>query len=50
MPKIALFQDYLAQYGGAERVTEAIHHTLPEAVLHTTLSVPEKMSPYLRDA
>ena len=38
MPKIALFQDYLAQYGGAERVTEAIHQALPEADLHTTLS------------
>jgi glycosyltransferase involved in cell wall biosynthesis len=48
MPKIALFQDYLAQYGGAERVTEAIHQALPEADLHTTLSVPEKMSSYLR--
>ena len=48
MPKIALFQDYLAQYGGAERVTEAIHQALPEADLHTTLSVPDKMSPYLR--
>ncbi len=47
MSKIALFQDYLAQFGGAERVTEAIHQALPEADLHTTLSVPEKMSPYL---
>ncbi|HEX4029453.1 MAG TPA: glycosyltransferase [Terracidiphilus sp.] len=49
MPGIALFQDYLAQYGGAERVTEAIHQTLPNADLHTTLSVPEKMSDYLRN-
>ncbi len=48
MPRIALFQDYLAQHGGAERVTEAIHQTLPEADLYTTLSVPEKLSPYLR--
>ena len=47
MPKIAVFQDYLAQYGGAERVTQAIHQTLPDADLHTTLFVPEKMSPYL---
>jgi glycosyltransferase involved in cell wall biosynthesis len=47
MPKIALFQDYLAQHGGAERVTEAIHQALPEADLCTTLVVPEKMSPYL---
>jgi len=49
MPRIALFQDYLAQFGGAERVTEAIHRSLPEADLCTTLSVPEKMSPYLRN-
>lgn len=48
MPRIALFQDYLAQYGGAERVTEAIHRALPDADLHTTLSVPEKMSNYLQ--
>ncbi|MGB7264113.1 MAG: glycosyltransferase [Terracidiphilus sp.] len=48
MPRIALFQDYLAQYGGAERVTEALHQTLPNADLHTTLFVPEKMSPYLQ--
>jgi len=50
MPRIALFQDYLAQYGGAERVTEAIHQALPNADLHTTLFVPEKMSNYLREA
>jgi glycosyltransferase involved in cell wall biosynthesis len=48
MHRIALFQDYLAQNGGAERVTEAIHQALPEADLYTTLAVPERMSPYLR--
>jgi glycosyltransferase involved in cell wall biosynthesis len=48
MPRIALFQDYLAQNGGAERVTEAIHQALPEAELHTTMAVPERISPYLR--
>jgi glycosyltransferase involved in cell wall biosynthesis len=47
MPGIALFQDYLAQYGGAERVTEAIHQTLPAARLHTTMAVPERLSRYL---
>jgi glycosyltransferase involved in cell wall biosynthesis len=47
MPGIALFQDYLAQYGGAERVTEAIHQTLPAARLHTTMAVPERLSQYL---
>jgi glycosyltransferase involved in cell wall biosynthesis len=48
MPRIAIFQDYLAQNGGAERVTEAIHQTLPEADLHTTMAVPERLSPYLQ--
>lgn len=48
MSGIALFQDYLAQNGGAERVTEAIHRTLPDAELHTTMEVPERISPYLR--
>lgn len=48
MPRIAVFQDYLAQNGGAERVTEAIHRILPEADLYTTLAVPERLSPYLR--
>ncbi len=47
MSKIAIFQDYLAQHGGAERVTEAIHQALPEADLCTTLVVPEKLSSYL---
>ena len=50
MSKIALFQDYLAQMGGAERVTEALHQTLPEADLYTTFAIPEKLSPYLREA
>jgi len=49
MSKIALFQDYLAQHGGAERVTEAIHRALPGADLCTTMSVPEKLTPYLRE-
>jgi glycosyltransferase involved in cell wall biosynthesis len=49
MSKIALFQDYLAQMGGAERVTEALHQTLPEADLYTTFAIREKLSPYLRE-
>jgi glycosyltransferase involved in cell wall biosynthesis len=48
MHRVALFHDYLAQTGGAERVTEAIHQALPEADLYTTLAVPERISPYLR--
>lgn len=48
MHRIAVFHDYLAQNGGAERVTEAIHQALPEADLYSTLAVPERISPYLR--
>jgi glycosyltransferase involved in cell wall biosynthesis len=48
LAKIALFQDYLAQNGGAERVTEAIHQALPSADLCTTLVAPEKIPQYLR--
>jgi glycosyltransferase involved in cell wall biosynthesis len=50
MSRVAIFQDYLAQMGGAERVTEALHQALPEADLCTTFAVPESVSPYLRNA
>jgi glycosyltransferase involved in cell wall biosynthesis len=43
-------QDYLAQMGGAERVTEALLETLPDADLFTTFAVPERISPGLRNA
>jgi len=33
--KIALVHDYLAEYGGAERVVEAFHELWPEAPLYT---------------
>jgi glycosyltransferase involved in cell wall biosynthesis len=33
--KIALVHDYLAEYGGAERVVEAFHEMWPEAPLYT---------------
>jgi glycosyltransferase involved in cell wall biosynthesis len=49
-PRIAVFHDNLAQMGGAERVTEALHKAFPGAALYTTLSVPERLSPYLRAA
>ncbi|MBW4028583.1 MAG: glycosyltransferase family 4 protein [Acidobacteria bacterium] len=50
MSRIAIFQDYLAQMGGAERVTEALLDALPDADLCTTFAVPERISPRLRDA
>ena len=33
--RIALVHDYLAEYGGAERVVEALHEIWPEAPLYT---------------
>ncbi len=34
--KIALVHDYLIDYGGAERVVEALHEVFPEAPLYTS--------------
>jgi len=33
--KVALVHDYLAEYGGAERVLEALHEIFPEAPVYT---------------
>jgi len=33
--KVALVHDYLAEYGGAERVLEALHQLFPDAPLYT---------------
>ena len=48
--RIALFHDNLAQMGGAERVTEVLHRTLPGADLYSTLTVPRRLSSYLQGA
>ena len=50
MFRIALFHDNLAQMGGAERVTEVLHKTLPGADLYSTLAVTERLSPHLQAA
>src|SRR3989344_6203269 len=34
-PKVALAHDYLREYGGAERVLEALHEIFPDAPLYT---------------
>lgn len=46
--RIAIYHDFLVNMGGAERVTEVLHQTLPGAQLHTTLTVPGRLSPYLK--
>ncbi len=38
--KVALVHDYLTEYGGAERVLEAIHELWPEAPVFTSISAP----------
>ncbi|HMV47303.1 MAG TPA: glycosyltransferase [Blastocatellia bacterium] len=48
MSRIALVHDNFAQMGGAEKVAEALHKLLPEADLHSTLAVREKLSEELR--
>ncbi|MGC4083745.1 MAG: glycosyltransferase [Vicinamibacterales bacterium] len=48
MTRTAIFHDNLVQMGGAERVLDALMQALPDASLHTTLTVPEKLSPALR--
>lgn len=47
-PRVALAHDYLNQYGGAERVLEALHALYPEAPVYTSMYWPEKMSPTIR--
>lgn len=46
--RIALVHDYLNQYGGAERVLEALHDLFPEAPIYTSMYAPEIMPPAYR--
>jgi glycosyltransferase involved in cell wall biosynthesis len=48
MSRVAIVHDNFAQMGGAERVTEVIHRSMPEADLLTTLAAREKLSPALQ--
>jgi glycosyltransferase involved in cell wall biosynthesis len=41
--KVALVHDYLVDYGGAERVVEALHEIFPEAPLYTSFVNPKTM-------
>lgn len=41
--RIALVHDYLNQYGGAERVLEALHDLAPDAPVYTSIYAPEAM-------
>jgi len=43
---IALVHDYIKEYGGAERVLEALHELFPEAPVYTTLFLPNYLGPH----
>lgn len=47
--KIAIVHDYLNQYGGAERVVEALHELFPDAPIYTSVYLPEKMPESFRN-
>ena len=44
--KIALVHDYLREYGGAERVLEAVHEMWPEAPLYTSFVDWKALGPH----
>src|SRR3989344_6721221 len=44
--KVALIHDYIKEYGGAERVLEALHEIYPEAPVFTTVYLPEFLGPH----
>lgn len=41
--QVALIHDYLNQYGGAERVLEALHDLYPDAPVYTSIYDPDAM-------
>ncbi len=41
--RVAIVHDYLNQYGGAERVLEALHDLYPEAPVYTAIYDPSAM-------
>lgn len=44
--KVVLVHDYLKEYGGAERVVEALHEIFPEAPIYTAYYDPKGLGPH----
>ncbi|MCL5438860.1 MAG: glycosyltransferase [Patescibacteria group bacterium] len=44
--KIAFVHDYIKEYGGAERVLEALHEVWPDAPVFTTVYLPKFLGPH----
>jgi glycosyltransferase involved in cell wall biosynthesis len=43
---VALVHDYIKEYGGAERVLEALHKLFPEAPIFTLVFLPDFLGPH----
>src|SRR5215211_2567420 len=46
--RLAIVHDYLNQYGGAERVLEALHDLYPDAPIYTSIYDPGRMPDFYR--
>lgn len=44
--KVALVHDYIKEYGGAERVLEALHEVWPDAPVYTSVYHPKFLGPH----
>src|SRR3989344_6558946 len=44
--KVALVHDYIKEYGGAERVLEALHEIWSDAPVFTTVYLPDFLGPH----
>lgn len=44
--RIAIVHDYIKEYGGAERVLEALHELYPDAPVYTTVYLPQFLGPH----
>ncbi len=44
--RVALVHDYIKEYGGAERVLEALHEAFPKADVYTTVYLPSYLGPH----
>lgn len=44
--KIAIVHDYIKEYGGAERVLEALHEAFPTADVYTSMYLPSYLGPH----
>lgn len=45
--KVAIVHDYIKEYGGAERVLEALHDIWPDSTVFTSLFLPQYLGPHL---